>query len=161
VSGGAPSARLRALAGQSAIYGVGPVVARFAGLLLLPIYARHLGTAEVGRVGQMVALVAVGATIAQLGLESRRVSSQLIALQADRIEARSQELRIRGQRFDLRRQRALSILGIPSRTNDLIEQRQTSGGVSAMFAVGKPRNQSAQHIARDGGIERRSFRRAV
>jgi hypothetical protein len=32
--------------------------------------------------------------IAQLGLESRRVSSQLIALQADRIEARSQELRI-------------------------------------------------------------------
>jgi len=68
VSGGAPSARLRTLAGQSAIYGVGPVVARFAGLLLLPIYARHLGTAEVGRVGQMVALVAVGATIAQLGL---------------------------------------------------------------------------------------------
>ena len=68
MSGGAPSARLRTLAGQSAIYGVGPVVARFAGLLLLPIYARHLGTAEVGRVGQMVALVAVGATIAQLGL---------------------------------------------------------------------------------------------
>jgi O-antigen/teichoic acid export membrane protein len=68
VSGGAPSARLRTLAGQSAIYGVGPVVARFAGLLLLPIYARHLGTAEVGRVGQMVALVAVGATVAQLGL---------------------------------------------------------------------------------------------
>jgi O-antigen/teichoic acid export membrane protein len=68
VSGGAPSARLRTLAGQSAIYGVGPVVARFAGLLLLPIYARHLGTDEVGRVGQMVALVAVGATIAQLGL---------------------------------------------------------------------------------------------
>ena len=41
--GGAPSARLRTLASQSAIYGIGPVVARFAGLLLLPIYARHLG----------------------------------------------------------------------------------------------------------------------
>lgn len=66
--GGAPTARLRTLAGQSAIYGIGPVVARFAGLLLLPIYARHLGTDEVGRVGQVVALVAVGATVAQLGL---------------------------------------------------------------------------------------------
>jgi O-antigen/teichoic acid export membrane protein len=65
---GAPTARLRTLAGQSAIYGVGPVVARFAGLLLLPIYARHLGTGDVGRVGQVVALVAVGATVAQLGL---------------------------------------------------------------------------------------------
>ncbi len=68
MSGGAPSARLRTLASQSAIYGIGPVVARFAGLLLLPIYARHLGTGEVGRVGQVVALVAVGATVAQLGL---------------------------------------------------------------------------------------------
>jgi O-antigen/teichoic acid export membrane protein len=68
VSGGARSARLRTLAGQSAIYGVGPVVARFAGLLLLPIYTRHLAQGEVGNVGQVVALVAVGATIAQLGL---------------------------------------------------------------------------------------------
>jgi O-antigen/teichoic acid export membrane protein len=68
MSAGAPTARLRTLASQSAIYGIGPVIARFAGLLLLPIYARHLGTAEVGRVGQVVALVAVGATIAQLGL---------------------------------------------------------------------------------------------
>ena len=66
--GGAPSARLRTLASQSAIYGIGPVVARFAGLLLLPIYTRQLGQAEVGRVGQVVALVAVGATVAQLGL---------------------------------------------------------------------------------------------
>ena len=66
--GGAPSARLRTLAGQSAIYGIGPVVARFAGLLLLPIYTRHLGEDEVANVGQVVALVAVGATIAQLGL---------------------------------------------------------------------------------------------
>ncbi|MDX6542104.1 MAG: hypothetical protein QOI71_3714, partial [Gaiellales bacterium] len=68
MSGGARSARLRTLAGQSAIYGVGPVVARFAGLLLLPIYTRHLAQGEVGNVGQVVALVAVGATIAQLGL---------------------------------------------------------------------------------------------
>ena len=66
--GGAPSARLRTLASQSAIYGIGPVVARFAGLLLLPIYTRHLGKDEVANVGQIVALVAVGATIAQLGL---------------------------------------------------------------------------------------------
>ena len=66
--GGAPSARLRTLASQSAIYGIGPVIARFAGLLLLPIYARHLGPGEVSNVGQVVALVAVGATVAQLGL---------------------------------------------------------------------------------------------
>jgi O-antigen/teichoic acid export membrane protein len=66
--GGAPRARLRTLATQSAIYGVGPVVARFAGLLLLPIYARHLTKGEVANVGAVVALVAVGATIAQLGL---------------------------------------------------------------------------------------------
>jgi O-antigen/teichoic acid export membrane protein len=65
---GAPSARLRTLASQSAIYGIGPVIARFAGLLLLPIYARQLGTEEVANVGQVVALVAVGATVAQLGL---------------------------------------------------------------------------------------------
>ncbi len=66
--GGAPRARLRTLATQSAIYGVGPVVARFAGLLLLPIYTRHLTKGEVANVGAVVALVAVGATIAQLGL---------------------------------------------------------------------------------------------
>ena len=62
------AARLRTLAGQSVIYGIGPVVARFAGLLLLPIYTRHLGKGEVANVGQVVALVAVGATVAQLGL---------------------------------------------------------------------------------------------
>ena len=50
------------------VYGIGPVVARFAGLLLLPVYARHLGEDEVANVGQVVALVAVGATVAQLGL---------------------------------------------------------------------------------------------
>jgi O-antigen/teichoic acid export membrane protein len=66
--GGAPGARLRTLAGQSAIYGIGPVVARFAGLLLLPVYTRHLGKGEIANVGQIVALVAVGATVAQLGL---------------------------------------------------------------------------------------------
>jgi O-antigen/teichoic acid export membrane protein len=66
--GGVPAARLRTLAGQSLIYGIGPVIARFAGLLLLPIYTRHLGGEAIGNVGQVVALVAVGATIAQLGL---------------------------------------------------------------------------------------------
>ena len=68
MSGGGALARLRTLAGQSLIYGIGPVVARFAGLLLLPVYTRHLGKSEVANVGQVVALVAVGATVAQLGL---------------------------------------------------------------------------------------------
>jgi O-antigen/teichoic acid export membrane protein len=67
-AGGSPAARLRTLATQSAIYGVGPVVARFAGLLLLPIYTRHLTKEQIANVGEIVALVAVGATIAQLGL---------------------------------------------------------------------------------------------
>ena len=55
-------------ASQSAIYGIGPSSRASRALLLLPIYARHLGQTEVGRVGQVVALVAVGATVAQLGL---------------------------------------------------------------------------------------------
>ena len=59
--------RLADLAGQSAVYGLGAVVARFASLLLLPVYTHALTLEEFGRIELLVALVAVAATVAQLG----------------------------------------------------------------------------------------------
>ena len=50
MSAGAPTARLRTLASQSAIYGIGPVIARFAGLLLLPNRGAATAVAEIDRV---------------------------------------------------------------------------------------------------------------
>ena len=72
VSGGGAPRRAPADArpAQSLIYGLGPVVARFAGLLLLPIYTRHLEprarSRNVGR--RSWRSWPSGATIAQLGL---------------------------------------------------------------------------------------------
>jgi O-antigen/teichoic acid export membrane protein len=62
------SRRLAALGGQSAVYGLGSVVSRFASLILITIYVHYLTRAELGAVQNVVALVAVGATIAQLGM---------------------------------------------------------------------------------------------
>jgi O-antigen/teichoic acid export membrane protein len=53
---------------QSLIYGLGPVVSRFASLFLLPLYTHYLQTSDYGKVETLTALVAVGVTIAQLGL---------------------------------------------------------------------------------------------
>jgi O-antigen/teichoic acid export membrane protein len=53
---------------QSLIYGLGPVISRFASLFLLPLYTHYLRTADYGRVETLTALVTVGVTIAQLGL---------------------------------------------------------------------------------------------
>src|SRR4051794_5766567 len=60
--------RLAALGRQSLVYGLGSVVSRFASLLLLPVYAAYLETGDYGRVENLTALVAVGATVAQLGM---------------------------------------------------------------------------------------------
>ena len=60
--------RLLSLGRQSLIYGLGPVVARFASLLLLPLYTHYLTPADYGQVETLTALVAVAVTIAQLGL---------------------------------------------------------------------------------------------
>ena len=62
--------------------------------------------------------------IPQFGLETSRVSSNLIALHADGIEPSSEQSRIRGQCLDLRGQFALSLLRVAPRIDDLIEQRQ-------------------------------------
>jgi O-antigen/teichoic acid export membrane protein len=60
--------RLLSLGRQSLVYGLGPVVSRFASLFLLPLYTHYLQTSDYGKVETLTALVAVGVTIAQLGL---------------------------------------------------------------------------------------------
>jgi O-antigen/teichoic acid export membrane protein len=60
--------RLFSLGRQSLVYGLGPVVSRFASLLLLPLYTHYLQTGDYGKVETLTALVAVAVTIAQLGL---------------------------------------------------------------------------------------------
>ena len=60
--------RLLSLGRQSLIYGLGPVVSRFASLLLLPLYTHYLTPADYGQVETLTALVAVAVTIAQLGM---------------------------------------------------------------------------------------------
>src|SRR5690242_7333495 len=60
--------RLSLLGRQSLVYGLGSVVSRFASLLLLPVYAAYLQPGDYGRVENLTALVAVAATIAQLGM---------------------------------------------------------------------------------------------
>ena len=60
--------QLLTLGRQSLIYGLGPVVSRFASLFLLPLYTHYLQTSDYGKVETLTALVAVGVTIAQLGL---------------------------------------------------------------------------------------------
>ena len=60
--------RLGSLGRQSLVYGLGSVVSRFASLLLLPVYANYLEPVDYGRVENLTALVAVAATVAQLGM---------------------------------------------------------------------------------------------
>jgi len=60
--------RLLSLGRQSLVYGLGPVVSRFASLLLLPLYTHYLLPSDYGKVETLTALVAVAVTIAQLGL---------------------------------------------------------------------------------------------
>jgi O-antigen/teichoic acid export membrane protein len=60
--------RLLSLGRQSLVYGLGPVVSRFASLFLLPLYTHYLQQGDYGRVETLTALVAVAVTIAQLGL---------------------------------------------------------------------------------------------
>ena len=62
------AARLLSLGRQSLVYGLGPVVSRFASLFLLPLYTHYLQPGDYGRVETLTALVAVAVTIAQLGL---------------------------------------------------------------------------------------------
>jgi len=51
--------RLKELARHSAIYGLGSIVARILGVLLLPLYTRYLSPGDYGLIETLVALSAV------------------------------------------------------------------------------------------------------
>src|SRR6185437_9144892 len=51
--------RLKELARHSAIYGLGSIVARILGVLLLPLYTRYLSPSDYGLIETLVALTAV------------------------------------------------------------------------------------------------------
>jgi O-antigen/teichoic acid export membrane protein len=63
-------ARLKQLAGQSAVYGLGGIVSRLIAVFLLPVYTRYLTPADLGAVGVVVALTAVLVTILRGGISS-------------------------------------------------------------------------------------------
>ena len=62
--------RLRQLAGQSAVYGLGGLVSRLLAVLLLPLYTAYLDPDDVGKVGVLIALNAVLVTILRGGVSS-------------------------------------------------------------------------------------------
>ena len=62
--------RLKQLAGQSAIYGLGGIVSRLIAVFLLPVYTRYLDPSDLGAVGVVVALTAVLVTILRGGISS-------------------------------------------------------------------------------------------
>ena len=62
--------RLRQLAGQSAVYGLGGLVSRLLAVLLLPLYTAYLDPSDLGKVGVLIALNAVLVTILRGGVSS-------------------------------------------------------------------------------------------
>jgi O-antigen/teichoic acid export membrane protein len=62
--------RLRQLAGQSAVYGLGGLVSRLLAVLLLPLYTAYLEPDDLGKVGVLIALNAVLVTILRGGVSS-------------------------------------------------------------------------------------------
>ena len=62
--------RLRQLAGQSAVYGLGGLVSRLLAVLLLPLYTAYLDPDDLGKVGVLIALNAVLVTILRGGVSS-------------------------------------------------------------------------------------------
>src|ERR671933_1163273 len=62
--------RLKDLLRHSAIYGLGSIVARILGVLLLPLYTRYLTPADYGLIETLVALSAVLAALVAQGMKS-------------------------------------------------------------------------------------------
>jgi O-antigen/teichoic acid export membrane protein len=62
--------RLKELLRHSAIYGLGSIVARVLGVLLLPLYTRYLSPADYGLIETLVALSAVLAALVAQGMKS-------------------------------------------------------------------------------------------
>jgi O-antigen/teichoic acid export membrane protein len=64
------TAQLKRLVKQSAIYGLGGIVARLLAVLLLPLYTSYLGTAGFGKIETIVALTTVLVVVLRLGISS-------------------------------------------------------------------------------------------
>jgi O-antigen/teichoic acid export membrane protein len=64
------STRLGELARHSAVYGIGPLVARFLAVLLLPIYTRYLSPADYGLIETLIALWTVLSVLLAAGVKS-------------------------------------------------------------------------------------------
>jgi O-antigen/teichoic acid export membrane protein len=62
--------RLKELLRHSAIYGLGSIVARVVGVLLLPLYTRYLSPADYGLIETLVALSAVLTALVAQGMKS-------------------------------------------------------------------------------------------
>src|SRR6266487_70953 len=62
--------RLKELLRHSAIYGLGSIVARILGVLLLPLYTRYLSPGDYGLIETLVALSAVLAALVAQGMKS-------------------------------------------------------------------------------------------
>jgi O-antigen/teichoic acid export membrane protein len=61
--------RIKELLRHSAVYGFGTLVARVLGVLLLPLYTRYLTREDYGQIEVLIALTAVLATLAQVGMK--------------------------------------------------------------------------------------------
>ena len=64
------SSILKKLAGETAIYGVSTILARFINFLFLPLYTYHLSTADYGVLTEFMAYIAVFQVVLTLGLET-------------------------------------------------------------------------------------------
>ncbi len=62
------SARLKQLAGQSFVYGLGGLVSRAVGIVLLPVYFRHVSAAQFGDVELIMSTITLAAIVFRLGL---------------------------------------------------------------------------------------------
>src|SRR6266704_6365975 len=62
--------RLKELLRHSAVYGLGSIVARIVGVLLLPLYTRYLSPSDYGLIETLIALSAVLTALVAQGMKS-------------------------------------------------------------------------------------------
>ena len=67
---GSNSSILKKLAGETAIYGVSTILARFINFLFLPLYTYYLTTADYGVLTEFMAYIAMFQVVLTLGLET-------------------------------------------------------------------------------------------
>src|SRR5436190_13378452 len=60
--------RLKQLAGQSFVYGLGGLVSKAVGIVLLPIYLHHVTREQFGSVELVIASITLAAVLLKLGL---------------------------------------------------------------------------------------------